>query len=199
MTIRRLLRLAEEERGATIIEFAMILPVMLLLIMGLGELCYQCYVQAVLTGAVQKAGRDSGIEGGAANTSTIDAAVQAQVLKIAGSATFASTRTSYSSFAKVAQPEPFTDSNGNGIHDPKECFQDVNGNRQWDSDQGLANSQGGASDVTVYTMAVTYPHLFPLSRWIGWSDKQTLSATTTLQNQPYKSQSVTTPTTICPT
>ncbi len=56
--------LKRSERGATIVEFAIVAPVMLLLIMMMGELCYRHYVQAILTGSMAKAGRDSAIEGG---------------------------------------------------------------------------------------------------------------------------------------
>ena len=39
--IRTLHRLARDRRGVTIIEFAIVLPVMLLMMMGLGDLLYQ--------------------------------------------------------------------------------------------------------------------------------------------------------------
>jgi Flp pilus assembly protein TadG len=188
-------RLRRDRRGVTIVEFAIVVPVMLMLIMGLGELTYQGYVQSVLTGAVQKAARDSGIE--SATMTAIDQTVENTVRAVAGKAQFvpAPTRKSYSSFSAMA-PEPFTDSNGNGQYDKGECFSDVNHNGVWDTDP--ANSgQGGASDVTVYTVTATFPRLFPIAQWIGWGDTATIHATTILKNQPYKTQSLNTPTTIC--
>ncbi|MEP9361217.1 TadE/TadG family type IV pilus assembly protein [Sphingomonas sp. KR3-1] len=192
----RLARLLRDSRGATLVEFAMVLPVMLVLMMGMMELGYQAYVQSVLTGAVQKAGRDSAIQG--ATPATIDAKVLAQVNAVAPRATFASgypTRLSYSSFSTIA-PEPFVDTNGNGVRNAGECYTDVNGNGQWDADAGRTG-QGGANDATVYTAAVTYSRLFPVTRLFGWPGTATLTASTTLMNQPYATQSTPSPPTIC--
>lgn len=188
-------RLRGDARGVTIIEFGIVAPVMLIMLMGLCDLLYQVYTQSILNGELQKAARDSGIEGGAANTATIDAKVQAAVRKIARNATFTSNRKSYDSFSEVA-PEPFTDTNGNGVRNPGECFTDVNANGTWDADPG-ATGQGGASAVTVLTMTATYPRLFPVAGLLGWSTSQTVSATTLLKNQPYATQTVTTSQTVC--
>ena len=188
-------RLGRDRRGATIIEFALILPVMLTLIMGLSELSYQGYVQSVLTGAIQKAGRNSAIQG--ANTSQIDAAVMQQVWTVAKTATYTSSRKSYSNFINVG-PEPFTDTAGTGVYNSsQDCFTDLNGNGTWDSDPG-ASGQGGANDVTVYAITVTYPRLFPVSGVIGFPNPATIGASTTLKNQPYGTQTSYTPTQICP-
>lgn len=190
-----LARLRRDRRGATIIEFAIVAPVMMLLMMGLGDLLYQVYAQSVLNGAVQKAARDSGIEGGAANISTIDGTVQTIARQIAPAATFVPTRKSYDSFAEVA-PEPFTDTNGNGVRNAGECFTDMNSNGSWDADPG-STGQGGASAVTLYTMTMTYRRLFPVAGLFGWPATQTISATTLLKNQPYATQVTTASTTIC--
>ncbi|HEX7849902.1 MAG TPA: TadE/TadG family type IV pilus assembly protein [Vicinamibacterales bacterium] len=187
--------LRHDQRGAALIEFALVTPVMLVMLMGFGDMLYQVYTQSILDGELQKAARDSGIEGGAANTSTIDAKVQTMVKKIAPGATFTSTRKSYDSFSEVA-PEPFTDANGNGVRDPGECFTDENGNGTWDQDPGIAG-QGGASAVTVYTMTATYPRLFPVAGLLGWPQTQTVSATTLLKNQPYATQATTANVTVC--
>lgn len=187
--------LSDDRRGAVLVEFAILTPVMLVMLMGLGDMLYQVYTQSILNGELQKAARDSGIEGGATNTATIDAKVQTMVKKIAPGATFTSTRKSYDTFSEVA-PEPFTDSNGNGVRDPGECFTDENGNGTWDQDPGAAG-QGGASAVTVYTMTATYPRLFPVAGLLGWPTTQTVSATTLLKNQPYATQTTTANVTVC--
>ena len=190
--IGALSRLLRERRGATLVEFAIICPVMLMALMGLGDVLYRAYVQAILVGAVQKAGRDSGIQN--SDTTALDTAVQTMVKTIAPSATFASTRKNYDTFSQVA-PEPFTDTNGNGVRDPGECFTDQNGNGVWDADPGVTG-QGGADDVVAYTMTVTYPRLFPVGL-LGMSTTATASASTILKNQPYSAQAVTTVATVC--
>jgi len=195
MILKRLRSFRRDTRGATIIEFAIVSPVMLILMMGLGDLLYQSYAQSILSGALQKAARDSGIEGGGAVTTTIDDKVKAMVRMIAPNATFVSTRKSYDTFSEVA-PEPFTDTNRNGVRDPGECFTDVNGNGVWDADPGITG-QGGASAVTLYTMTATYPRLFPVARLIGLPATQTISATALLKNQPYATQTLNANVSIC--
>ncbi|MGN6819567.1 MAG: TadE/TadG family type IV pilus assembly protein [Sphingomonas sp.] len=192
---RRLRLLARDTRGATLVEFAIVSPVMILMLMGISDLAYQIYAQAILNGSLQKAGRDSTIQGAANNTAAIDQKVSDMVKKVAANATFTFTRKNYDSFSLI-KPEPFTDSNGNGVRDAGECFTDVNGNGSWDSDPGITG-QGGANDVTVYTVTVTYPRLFPVARLFGWSSTVTISSSTLLKNQPYASQSVITPKQVC--
>lgn len=193
--IAHMRRLWRDRRGNAITEFGLLAPVMLALFMGLSDVLYQAYLQSVLNGAVQKAGRDSGIEGGANNTTAIDAKVQTSVRQLARSATFSSSRKSYDSFTEVA-PEPFIDTNGNGTRETGECYTDQNANRTWDSDPGTTG-QGGANAVALYTMTVTYPRLFPIMRFFGVSNTQTISSSTLLKNQPYSTQSTTAEATVC--
>jgi len=190
--VRRLLR---DRRGGPTAEFALTLPAVLLLVLGFGDLAYQAYLESVLTGAVQKAGRDSTIQGAATQSSQIDQNVINIVKSAAPQATFVSSRENYDNYSEIG-PEPFTDTNHNGIRDKGECYSDVNGNGQWDSDPGVAG-QGGANDVTYYKMQVTFPRLFPFAWLIGWSQKVTISASTILKNQPYATQTVNTVTTLC--
>lgn len=193
--IAALHRFWRDRRGNAITEFGLLAPVMLALFMGLSDVLYQAYLQSVLNGAVQKAGRDSGIEGGAGNTSTIDAKVQTSIRQLAQRASFNSSRKAYDSFTEVA-PEPFTDTNGNGVRDTGECYTDQNANGTWDADPGTTG-QGGAGAVTLYTMTVTYPRLFPIMAYFGVGSTQTISASTLLKNQPYSTQSTTTAVTVC--
>ena len=193
--IRRIRKLIRAQEGVSLTEFGLLAPVMIALWMGLGDILYQAYLQSVLNGAVQKAGRDSGIEGGATQISTLDANVQTAVRVWSKPAPFSSTRRNYDTFTEVA-PEPFIDTNGNGVRNPGECFTDQNINGVWDADPGAAG-QGGAGAVTLYTMTVTYPRLFPVWGFFGVARSQSISASTLLKNQPYATQSTTTATTVC--
>ena len=188
---RRGLSLARDSRGATIIEFAIVAPVMMVLLMGLGDLAYQIYAQSILNGAMQKASRDSAIQGGGENAAAIDAKVAGMVKKIAANATITFTRQSYSSFSGITKPEPFDDTNKNGKRDTGECYVDLNSNNQWDAKPEAGTSgQGGGNDVAAYTATVTYPHLFPVMGLLGWPSTQTISASTLLKNQPFATQKI---------
>ena len=190
-------RLRADARGVTIIEFAIVSPVMILAIMGLSDMLFQQYAQSVLSGAVQKAGRDSSIQG--ADTATIDGKVvlmmnsllptPTQACPAANPTQWCSTRYAYDTFTEVA-PEPFTDNNGNGKCDNGEPYSDVNNNNQWDSNPGTSG-QGGANSVALYTMTITYKRLFPVAALLGWSPNSTITASTLLKNQPYATQNTT--------
>lgn len=204
---RRLLRrIAGDPRGVTIVEFAIVAPVMAVLMMGLGDLLHQFYAKALLNGAMQKAARDSALQSGAGSSDALDAGVMQMVTGIVKAptkscattpvaGTWCSTRQSYSTFSNVA-PEPFIDTNKNGKRDPGECYTDVNGNKQWDADPGIGG-QGGADDVTLYTFSITYQRLFPVAGLIGWSNTATITSQTLLKNQPYDAQKIAAPGTIC--
>jgi Flp pilus assembly protein TadG len=188
--------IGRDRRGVAALEFALVAPVLLVLVMGLCELGYQAYAQAVVTGAVQKAGRDNSVQG--ASNSMIDNAVLAQIQAAVPHAAFTSgypIRRNYAQFGDIA-PEPFVDLNGNSVHDAGECFTDMNGNGTWDADAG-SGGQGGANDVAVYTVSIVYPHLMPISRWMGWGSDLMLTASTILKNQPYASQAGRTYAAIC--
>ena len=184
-----------DARGATVVEFALVAPVLLLTIMGFTDLCYRGYASSILSGAIQKAGRDSTLETGSANLATLDANVIAAVRQIAKNATYTTTRRSYSTFSAV-KPEDYTDTNNNGIRDPGECYTDANNNGSWDADGGN-NGLGSADDIVVYQVTVTYPRIFPLAKFLGWSTTQQISAKTILRNQPYNEQNIPTPVVRC--
>lgn len=189
-------RLIGDRRGGTIVEFAIVAPVMLLTIMGLGDLLYQTYLQSILSGAIQKAGRDSSIQGGANQTAVLDNRVITIVRRVADTATFTSSRESAANFVRM-KPEPFTDKTPlNGRRDAGECFEDYNFNGQWDANP-TRTGQGGANDVTLYKITVTYPRPFPIATLMGFSANQKISAQTLLKNQPYATQKVTTPPSVC--
>ena len=188
-------RLRRDARGATIIEFAVVAPILLLAIMGLSDLAYRSYAQSVLSGAMQKAARDSTLQGGAQQTSQVDNKVMVELREVAKNATFTSSRTSYTKFSDV-NGERFTDADNDGVRDPGECYEDVNANGAWNATLG-STGQGGASDVTLYRMTVTYPRIFPLAAMMGWSQSQQIIGKTLIKNQPYASQNVPVAAVVC--
>lgn len=195
--MQALVRLRDDRKGATLVEFALIAPTFLLLLLGTFEFGHGVYLQAILQGAVQQAGRDSGLESGQENLGRIEASVLDQVRAIAPRGAIQSTRRNYRTFTEVSKPEDFTDANGNGVRDADECFIDANGNGGWDADRSQTG-QGGADDVVVYTATLTYDRIAPLWKIIGWSERNRISASTTLRNQPFADQAPRNETMICP-
>lgn len=185
------------ERGASALEFALVLPILMVMLLGGMDISHSVYVQSVLQGSVQKAARDSSLENGTltAQQTAIDNVVKAQLRDLNNGATATTTRRFYRSFTKASQktPEPFIDSAppsafADGICNNNESFTDVNSNGIRDLDGGDAG-QGGAKDSVLYTVSISYPRLFPIDKLIGWNGTTTVKAQTILTNQPYSSQS----------
>lgn len=190
----RKLTLIQSERGTALTEFGLIFPAFALLLMGSLDIGHTLYMQGVLQGTIQKAARDSSLESGTATATqtTIDTNIRNAVKDLNTSlldSDITITRRYYKTFstAAAAQAETWTDTNGNSTCDANEPYSDANNNNTWDRDGGNSG-QGGAKDITVYNVSVTYTHLFPLWKLLGRSSTQTVKASTVLANQPYGAQ-----------
>lgn len=190
-----LFRMSEDRRGSAAVEFAMIAPVVLLLLFGVYDLGFTLYVNSMLQGSIQQAGRNSTIEG--ATTASMDQIVTNAVKSVMPAATLSFTRKSYVSFSAVATPEDFIDVNSNTVCDSGEAYTDSNGNNTWDADRGKTGN-GGARDAVLYTVNVTYPRPFAMAGLMGFSNTVTLTTQTVLRNQPFGTQSTTSTTKYCP-
>ncbi|HQV02681.1 MULTISPECIES: TadE/TadG family type IV pilus assembly protein [unclassified Novosphingobium] len=193
--IRRLFnRLRRDQRGVSIIEFALLAPTLMVMLFGLMDLAYSMYTSQMLQGSIQTAARQATMEGAASNSAGIDGLVITAVRTLSPNATLTFSRTSYSSFTEVGRPEDYTDLNTNGTCDANEPFEDANGNGNWDLDPGQAGF-GGARDAVLYRVDVSYPRLFPIYAFIpGQSSTNSLSVSTVLRNQPYGQQDTAAPT-----
>ncbi|MCJ2179455.1 TadE/TadG family type IV pilus assembly protein [Novosphingobium album (ex Hu et al. 2023)] len=171
--------------GAAIVEFALAAPVLIMLLIGIFDLGYMVYAKSILNGAIQHAARSSSLE--TADTSAADAYISSVMKEVLPGAQVTMTRKSYYDFTDIARPESWNDANNNGTCDNDEAYTDENGNGQWDADVAKSGN-GGADDVVIYTVTVTYTPLFPNPFIEGTSASRTLSASTVKKNQPFSSQ-----------
>jgi Flp pilus assembly pilin Flp len=186
-------QLSASRGGSTLVEFAIIAPVLCLLLVGAFDVAHTLYLKTALEGIVQKAARDASLESSnvTSQQSALDAKVARQVAALVNNPPPKFKRRFYRTFsdAAAAKPEDWDDTNKNGTCDKGERYEDDNGNYVWDADGGNAG-QGGAKDATLYTVTLTYTPLFPLwkmlNRASGW--RNAVSATTVLRNQPYNDQ-----------
>jgi len=195
MMDRFLGRLASNRQGATIVEFALILPPLLLTLMGLFDMAHNMYTAQILNGAVQEAARNSTIQGTKSDRQALDQEVKKAVLAIAPGARVTFSRSYFQNFSNVGRPEDWSDLNSNGKCDGGEPFEDVNGNGKWDTKPGLGGI-GAARDAVLYQIAISYPRLFPVAGLIpGQSATMEMTTKTVLRNQPYSSSGQTAPAT----
>ena len=193
--------LKRDERGATIVEFALVLTPMLLFIFGGLDLGYQAYLRAAVQGALNDVSRIGGLEApqlNCAGTTTekkIECAIKARSDVLARNATYTITSKNFYNFSDVGRAEKLqTDYNGNGRYDPGDCFVDLNENGIYDEVAGRVGT-GGADDVAFYEVDLSAPRLFPIHKFIDVSPNYSIVATAAVRNQPYATQRV--PPTTC--
>ncbi len=189
MTSGKLKSLLRNTQGVTIIEFAFAAPALLLLLFGFFDFGYRAYALSVLQGEVQKAGRDSTLEGAGGATASIDARIKTTVQQVVKNGVFVFDRRAFVSFTRAGEAEIFTDANSNGTRDSGECYQDENGSGFWEDNAGVIG-QGGARDIVVYEVTVTFQRLFPMAGLLGLPNTQSISSSSVLRNQPFGDQTI---------
>jgi Flp pilus assembly pilin Flp len=183
MRLSALNRLRRDARGATIIEFAMILPALCIMLLAIFELGYRSYATSVLQGALHEAARMATV--GGVSQATIDARVRSRLSNFNNHGTVTITTSSYYDFTGVAVPERLTsDTTPIGTYNTGDCYEDANGNSQYDLDRGRSG-MGGAEDIVRYQVSFAFPRIVPIYQFLGWGSTETITANTVLRNQPF--------------
>jgi len=186
--MRLLHRLQREERGVTAIEFAVVAPVLSLLLLGIIEFALIMVVYNTMEGATAISSR-LGKTGYVGSTLTRQQTILNAIIDRTGSLIDTSKLTVTSKFYKqydqINDPEPFIDANGNSSYDAGETYTDINGNAQWDSDMG-SSGYGSAGDVVVYKVSYPWPLATPImSNLIGLNGIYTITTHAVVKNEPY--------------
>ena len=180
--------LRRDRRGVTVVEFALVSPVMLAMICGTLEVGHMMFARAALEGAVVEAARDA--------TATLESSEDAREtvtrasiinamsgFPTAPNRTVTITTKVFHDFSS-ATPENFTDANRNGVYDVGEDYIDRNRNGVWDPAVQIPGKLGGPGDVVSYTAVFPKRMLFGgLTSWIGIPNETTLTATTVVRNE----------------
>jgi Flp pilus assembly pilin Flp len=198
-------RLSSDQRGATIIEFAMVALPLSVLIMGGLDLGHQAYIRSTMQGALNDAARRAAVQDPqfAASGSTTEERVTNTILEqlspIAPGAAITISQANFYDFSGIGNPEKLmTDVNGNGAYDAADgdCFSDLDEDGVYDTDSGRTGI-GAANDVVFYTADIDMPRLLPVASLIGFSPNYRMSVSTAIRNQPFGAQRV--PPVVCGT
>ncbi|MCK9541214.1 MAG: pilus assembly protein [Novosphingobium sp.] len=182
---RRVLRALRDRSGITIVEFGIMAPTFIVLLMGMLDVGQLAYARVLLNGAITEAARNATME--TADLAYIDALVESRVKPIVTDVNVEAKRVSYYDFTDIGRPEKWNDKNKNGTCDNGETFTDENGNGGWDPDVG-EEGNGGANDAVLYTVTANYRSNFPVPFMPeGWANRQ-LVAKAVRKNQPYANQ-----------
>jgi Flp pilus assembly pilin Flp len=191
--------LIADRSGATLVEFAFVAPILIMMIMGIFDMAHTQYTSALLNGAMQKAGRDMTLENAGSQQANNDERVRQQVLTVLpAGAEVEFKRLSHFDFSDIGEPEEVIEPapTANRRCDPGETYIDDNDNGRWDPDRGQVGN-GGARDAVLFTAEVSYDRLFPMDQLIGLPGRVQLRATTVLRNQPFDEQDRSTDTRPC--
>lgn len=190
MTFRRssrILRFARGADGVTIVEFSLIAPVLMLAIIGSVELGLMMTGQAVLDNAAfvaSRTGKTGYAEKDKTQSKIIAAAIQKAASAFLDPSKIVVTSTAYQDFDSM-QPEPFTDSNKNGVWNPGEDFVDVNKNGSYDKNGG-SSGYGASGEIVLYTATYNWTLMTPmLSKLVGKDGVVPLTARVVVKNEPY--------------
>ncbi len=189
-------RLREDERGATILEFGILLVPLSVCLLGMLDVGYMMYTRSLMQGALNDVSRQATVEkpvfssSGTTVDAKIDNAIKARMNKLVKGGAYTITKTSYYKFSGVGKAEKMTkDTNGNGKVDKADCWEDVNKNNTFDTSTSAGNaSVGGADDVVLYTVNVKRDRITPMAGLIGMPAKYNISVKTLVRNQPFADQ-----------
>ncbi|RED53450.1 TadE/TadG family type IV pilus assembly protein [Aestuariispira insulae] len=182
-------RLKGDERGIVSQEFAIISPLLILMIIGIFELGTIMLVNSLMEGAMRESSR-YGITGradsGISRESYIRQIVDEQTLGFVDMDKAKFETLVYSDFGSIGDGEPYIDGNGNGAYDVGETFTDENSNGAWDADVG-EDSAGAADDVVLYRISYNWPIMTPLiGALIGTDGHFPMEASIAVRNEPWE-------------
>lgn len=175
------------EQGVTAVEFAIVVPVLLLMLFGIIEFSLMMFASNMLESATavsSRLGKTGYSESGMSRAQTILQSVASHAGGVIHSDRLRVTSTYYAQFDQIGDAEPWTDTNRNSLADAGE-YSDVNGNGQYDADMGLAG-YGDANDIVVYTVSYPWNIMTPIMReLIGTNGIYTITTHAVVKNEPY--------------
>jgi Flp pilus assembly protein TadG len=192
----RLRRFARESEGATIIEFAFIFPIVLMITFGIMEISLCMASLVTLEGGLKEASRygitsqstppadedkvpDAFKVGNDNRLMSIGYILNQNTLDLIDLNDATITTNVYSSFSAIKDGEPFTDQNNNGVYDPPgtpgipagEAFFDSNCNGVRDTAGASSTGVGTSGNIVVYTVNYNWKILTPIiGKFIGKPD-----------------------------
>ncbi|MDX1974289.1 MAG: TadE family protein [Rickettsiales bacterium] len=177
---------SRNNEGTTAIEFAMVAPVLLLMIMGIVEYSLMMFTLSVMEAATSYSAR-YGKTGYTASGSTRVEQITNNIISRTGGMLDPQLldidTLVYKGFDKVGQSEPYTDTNGNHTYNMGEPYTDSNGNGQWDIDIGIVGL-GSGGDVVMYKVSYPWPIMTPLAQAII-GNSIVLTTRMVVRNEPF--------------
>ncbi len=180
-------RLAADASGVAALEFALVAPLLFLLILGVIEVSLLMLASNTLEAAnnvTSRVGRTGYAATGLTREQTIRAEIERRAAPFLDPDLVQISSLTYGNFDQIGRPEPWNDANGDGAPDLGE-YTDINGNGRYDRDMGAAGA-GGAGSVVVYVVSYPWRMLTPMvGRIMGQDGIVLLSSRAVVKNEPF--------------
>jgi hypothetical protein len=190
--MKKIHAILEDAYGATLVEFALILPVFLLLLFGIIEFSIIMFAKSTMEGATSitsRLGKTGYTQDGLSRQEMLVNLLVEKSNGILKPEDIEITTLVYQRFSDIGSAEPLSvDRNGNGQYDSADgdSYQDINGNGQWDADLGTAGL-GGAGDIVVYNVHYPWNVKTPIMSNLMENENGyfPLEASIVVRNEPY--------------
>ena len=185
--VYRIISFQKHQEGATAIEFAIIAPVLLLIMFGIIEFSMAMFTQSIMEGATtltSRLGKTGYSDQGVSREDTIRNALQARAGIFLDPTKITITSKFYGQFDQIGDAEPYIDKNHNNRYDTGETYTDVNGNGHWDADMG-EQGYGDANDIVVYTVTYPWKIMTPIMKPFFTNGILNLRSVAVVKNEPY--------------
>ncbi len=179
--------LLQDQQGITALEFAMITPVFLLMILGIIEFSMIMYANTILesaTNSTSRLGKTGYDPSGVTRQQAILNSINSRAAGLLDTSKITLTTKVYSDFNRIGDPEPCLSPNSPPCSGtPGINFVDVNGNGAWDNDMGAAGL-GSGGDVVVYTVNYPWRVMTPvMSNILGTT--MNITVRSVVRNEPF--------------
>ncbi len=180
-------RFARCQSGVTAIEFAVIAPVLLLMMFSILEFSLIMLTTNIMESATSissRLGKTGHADAGVSREDTILAAIRERAGVLINTENLSITSKYYEQFDEIGDAEPWNDTNHNGVPNAGE-WTDINGNGVYDADLGQAG-YGNADDIVVYTVTYPWSVATPIMReFIGHDGIFNITTHAVVKNEPY--------------
>lgn len=172
------------QKGSVAVEFALVAPVVVILIIGVIEVATAMAVSTFLEGGLREASRFgvTGSQGAGGRLARIQQIMADHSFGLITANDIALDTRVYGSFAQIGDEE-YTDTNGDGAYSPGEPFIDRNGNGAWTPDSGTPGL-GQGNDIVVYRASYDWGFLTGLLRPV-MGNSITFTSAIAVRNEPF--------------
>lgn len=177
-----------DERGVAALEFAMVSPVFIIIVLAILEFSSAYFTQQVMENVsynITRLAKTGFVQAGMTQEETVMNMLNQRLSGLVAPEDINIDSRTYEEFSDIDQNEPFVDADNNGVRDEGENYTDTNGNGEYDGALSITG-YGQAGQITVYQVTVPWRVMTPvLGNLAGEDGEITLTSHIVVRNEPY--------------